>query len=202
MSVYISRWRFALLPLLVTPVFLGCVHSAPWIFPRVEISAGGGFTGLRNAEVGQRPAVDCDTQNHCTPVPGSLDLTDQSHYVWKPALATGLVFRWVMPYVKDDSTPDKRFGLGIGGQMVFAAQDAGTRLLPALTIHAGTSKTQLFFGLAFGASDVVSFPNGAKSIRVSSDAVTDFVQRNAGKKKIFFVGIVIDGLAVTGGKKP
>jgi len=122
--------------------------------------------------------------------------------VWKPALASGLVFRWVLPFVKDDPNPDERFGFGICGQMVFAAQDEGTRLLPALTFHAGTRKTQLFFGFAFGASDAVSFPNGTKQARVPSGASTDFVQKHGAKKPIWFVGIVIDGLAVTGEKKP
>jgi len=196
-----SLWRVAAsLTLLTALPAVPSLAAQAWL-PRVEISAGGGFTGVRNAEVAQRNAVDCNAANQCTPVAGMVDLSDKSHYVWKPALASGLVFRWTLPYVKNHPNPDDQFGIGFGGQMVFGAQEEGTRLLPALTFHAGTKKTQLFFGFAFGSSDVVKFPNGVKGVRVPSGSTQDFVQTHGGKKPIYFVGIVIDGLAVTGNGK-
>ncbi len=164
--------------------------------PTVEVAAGGGFVGARIAEVVSRPAVDCDAAGVCTPAPGFVDLLDDSRTVWRPALATGLILRWSMEPNEEDK--DKKFGLGIGGQMVFTPQGDGTRLLPAVTVHAGTRGTQLFFGLVFGSTDRVRFPGGASSVRVADGLIPSFIQPHRRRDPNFFLGIVIEGAAVTG----
>jgi hypothetical protein len=168
--------------------------------PRVEVAAGGGFVGVRVAEVASRPAVDCDAAGVCTPVDGFVDVQDNSRTVWRPALATGLVLRWSMePNQKDEN---KKFGLGIGGQMVFTPQGDGTRLLPAVTLHAGTRNTQLFFGLLFGSTDRVRFPGSGSGARVADGLTPSFIEPNARHNPNFFVGVVIDGAAVTHKSNP
>jgi hypothetical protein len=183
-------------------LLLGCAagsaQAQAWL-PRVEISAGGGFIGSRAAEITSRGATDCDPAGKCAAVAGMQDLFDTSHYVWKPSLASGLVFRWRLRYREDDPAPDDVFGLGVGGQMIFASVPEGTRLLPAVTVHAGTKSQQLFFGFAFGTTDKVAFPGDASHIRVAGGASTDFVLPHATKRPIYFVGIVIDGVAITKG---
>jgi hypothetical protein len=163
--------------------------------PRVEVAAGGGFVGIRVAEVASRPAVDCDAAGNCTAVDGFVDLMDNSRTVWRPALATGLVLRWSMEPNQTDE--NKKFGLGIGGQMVFSPQGDGTRLLPAVTVHAGTRDTQLFVGILFGSTDRVRFPGEASSVRVADGLTPSFVEPNARHSPNFFIGLVIDGAAVT-----
>lgn len=163
--------------------------------PRVEVAAGGGFVGIRIAEVASRPAVDCDAAGNCTTADGFVDLLDNSRTVWRPALATGLILRWSLEPRQQDE--EKKFGVGIGGQMVFTPQGDGTRLLPAVTLHAGTQNTQLFFGLLFGSTDRVRFPGGASSVRVAEGLTPSFVEPNGRHNPNFFVGVVIDGAAVT-----
>jgi hypothetical protein len=179
------------LPLL--PVRTGAAQSRG--LPRVEVAAGGGFVGVRAADVSSRPALDCDAAGSCAPVDGFVDLVDNSRTVWRPALATGLVLRWSLEPNQQDE--DKKFGVGLGGQMVFTPQGDGTRLQPALTLHAGTKDTQLFFGLLFGSTDKVKFPGGASSVRVADGLTPNFIAPNARHHPDFFVGIVIDGAAVT-----
>lgn len=162
--------------------------------PRVEVAAGGGFVGIRVAEVVTRPAVDCDAAGNCTTVDGFVDVLDNSRRVWRPALATGLVLRWSLEPKQEDE--NKKFGVGIGGQMVFTPQADGTRLLPALTFHAGTQDTQLFVGMLFGSTDKVVFPGGASRVRVAEGLTPSFIQPNARHSPNFFVGVVIDGVAV------
>jgi hypothetical protein len=161
--------------------------------PRIEIAAGGGFVGIRAAEVASRPAVDCDPAGNCVTVPGFVDLLDNTHRVWRPALATGLVLRWSLEPKNDE---DDKFGMGLGGQMVFTPQAEGTRLLPALTFHAGTRDKQLFVGLLFGSTDEVRFPGGASTVRVADGVAPSFIEPNRRHKPNLFFGIVIDGAAV------
>jgi hypothetical protein len=163
--------------------------------PRVEVAAGGGFVGIRLAEVATRPAVDCDGAGNCTPVDGFVDVLDNSRTVWRPALATGLVLRWSLE--PNQSEENKKFGVGIGAQMVFTPQGDGTRLLPAVTFHAGTQDTQLFVGMLFGSTDRVRFPGGATSLRVADGLTPSFIEQNGRHNPNFFVGVVIDGVAVT-----
>jgi hypothetical protein len=172
-------------------------HAQSWL--RVEVAAGGGFVGTPGAVVVSRPAVDCDADNECVTVEGQVDLLADNKRVWRPALATGVVFR-IAPSAEPEDTPevkDTKFGVGLGGQMVFTPQGDGTRLLPALTVHAGTKATQLFFGLLFGSFDKVEFPNGAETIRVSAEGQPPFVRPNADGGPGLFVGVIIDGAAVT-----
>ena len=172
-------------------------HAQSWL--RVEVAAGGGFVGTPGAVVVSSPAVDCDTDNECVTVEGQVDLSADNKRVWRPALATGVVFR-IAPSAKKMRTSEERdeaFGVGLGGQMVFTPQGEGTRLLPALTVHAGTKATQLFFGLLFGSFDKVEFPNGAETIRVSAEGQPTFVRPNADGGPGLFVGVIIDGAAVT-----
>jgi hypothetical protein len=164
--------------------------------PTVEVAAGGGFVGARTAEVVSRPAVDCDAAGACTPVPGFADLIDNSRTVWRPALATGLILRWSMEPNEEDK--DKKFGLGVGGQMVFTPQGDGTRLLPAVTFHAGTRNTQFFFGFVFGSTDRVRFPGEASSVRVADGVAPSFIEPHGRRDPSFFLGIVIEGAAVKG----
>jgi hypothetical protein len=99
------------------------------------------------------------------------------------------------PKEKDE---DKKFGLGLGGQMVFTPQADGTRLLPAVTFHAGTRNTQLFFGFVFGSTDRVRFPGGATSVRVADGLAPSFIEPHGRRAPSFFLGIVIEGAAVKG----
>lgn len=192
-----SRSRVTAATLAMVVVALAHVTSASAQkkgLPRVEVAAGGGFVGVRLAEVATRPAIDCDAAGICTPVDGFMDVLDNSRMVWRPALATGLVLRWSLEPNQDDES--KKFGLGIGGQMVFTPQGDGTRLLPAVTLHAGTQDTQLFFGLLFGSTDKVSFPGGASNVRVADGLTPSFIEPNGRHKPSLFVGVVIDGVAV------
>jgi hypothetical protein len=168
--------------------------AAQRYLPRVEVAAGGGFVGTPSTNVVARPAVDCNTENDCVTVEGQVDLFADSRRVWRPALATGIVLRWV---ISEGEKDEEDFGVGLGGQMVFTPQGDGTRLLPAATIHAGTEKTQLFVGLLFGSFDKVVFPNGAESIRVPAENQPNFVRPREDSGPGVFVGVVIDGVAVT-----
>ncbi len=182
---------------------LALAHPRPALpqargLPTVEVAAGGGFVGARSAEVVSRPAVDCDAAGVCTPVPGFVDLLDDSRTVWRPALVTGLILRWSME--PNESDPDRKFGLGVGGQMVFTPQGDGTRLLPAVTLHAGTRNTQFFFGLVFGSTDRVRFPGGASSVRITDGLTPGFIEPHGRRSPSYFLGIVIEGAAVKGAK--
>jgi len=178
--------------LIVAPQALTLAQSRG--LPRVEVAAGGGFVGIRAAEVASRPAVDCDPAGNCATVDGFVDLLDNTHRVWRPALATGLVLRWSLE-PKNEVEKDK-FGVGLGGQMVFTPQTEGTRLLPALTFHAGTQDKQLFVGLLFGSTDEVRFPGGASTVRVAEGLAPSFIEPNRRHKPNLFFGVVIDGAAV------
>ncbi len=188
--------RFAYIVGMLPAVYPTPSIAQAWV-PRVEVAAGGGFVGTPSTEIVQRPALNCTAANECTPVDGQVDLFADSRRVWRPALATGLVLRWRLKYIQEDSTPDERFGIGLGGQMVFTPQPDGTRLLPAATFHAGTKSTQLFFGLLFGSFDSVEFPNGVSTVRVSTGSQPNFVRPGGDDGPGFFVGVVIEGVAVT-----
>jgi hypothetical protein len=189
--------RVAFVLVLLVPVGSTQASGQSWL--RVEVAAGGGFAGTPGTTVVSRPAVDCDANNVCVAVPGQIDLFADSRRVWRPALATGVVVRVISkPKLKEPAdTTARRFGVGIGGQMVFTTQAQGTRLLPALTLHLGNRTTQLFGGLLFGSFDKVVFPNGAESIRVDSDDQPNFVKPDADSGPGVFLGVVIDGVAVT-----
>jgi hypothetical protein len=100
-------------------------------------------------------------------------------------------------YVKDEPNPDEVFGLGIGGQMVFVPAGDETRLLPAVTFHAGTKATQLFAGFILARFDKVVFPSGLDRIRAPTGTEADFVQPDADNRANFFIGVVVGGIAVT-----
>jgi hypothetical protein len=97
---------------------------------------------------------------------------------------------------KTPAEKDKKFGLGIGGQMVFTPQADGTRLLPAVTLHAGTRNTQLFLGLLLGSTDRVRFPGNASGVRVADGLTPSFIEPHGRRTPNFFLGIVIEGEAV------
>jgi hypothetical protein len=168
--------------------------TAQSYLPRVEVAAGGGFAGTPGTEVVSRSAVNCNAENECVAVPGQVDLFADARRVWRPALATGIVLRWTG---QSRTENEDAFGVGIGGQMVFTPSGEGTRLLPALSLHAGTGNTQLFFGLLFGSFDRVVFPNGAESIRVPAEDQPNFIRPREDNGPGFFVGVVIDGEPVT-----
>jgi hypothetical protein len=91
------------------------------------------------------------------------------------------------------------FGVGVGGHFVFLSGADGTiKAAPAVTVHVGTQKTQLFGGVIFVNSDQVSFQNGASSVVVPKDADTSsLILKNHGRGPSFFLGVVIGGVSVT-----
>ena len=189
--------RLTPLPFLCALLTFPSPMAAQWWLPRVEVAAGGGFAGVRVAQVGSRPAVDCVAGGPCQPVPDQIELFDATRRVWKPALATGVVLRWRAHYVENDPDPDEAFGLGVGGQMVFVPAGDETRILPGVTFHAGTKTTQLFAGFLLAKFDKVVLPSGLDRIRVPTGTEANFVQPDADNRANFFVGIVVGGVAVT-----
>jgi hypothetical protein len=68
-----------------------------------------------------------------------------------------------------------------------------TRLAPALTVHYGQRRTQIFAGLLFMPSDALSLP--ADSVRFPREIETDQFIVPGGRTALnLFVGIVLNGV--------
>jgi hypothetical protein len=194
---------------IVLSVFVSCgfASSALAQLPHmaIDIAAGGGFVGLDTNEVQTTPHTTCTPAQPpvCTADPANVVVTANSRYGWQPAVATGLVFRYIPKpeYVgSDDQGGMKRdgFGIGLGAQFVFVPHGDNTRAAPALTIHVGRSSQQVFFGWVFAPVDKVEIPGGGPSAIVPAGfQATELIRPDAGRRPQFFAGVVIGGVAVT-----
>jgi hypothetical protein len=171
----------------------------------IDVSAGGGFVGLNTVEVQSTPRTTC--QAGAPPV-CSIDaervvITANYKYGWQPAVATGLVFRYVFTpseFARTTSNDPIKDGLGVGlgAQFVFVPRGDVTRAAPALTLHAGRSSQQVFFGVVFAPSDKVEIPGGGTSAIVPvSFPTAGLIRPDARRRPQFFAGVVIGGVAVT-----
>lgn len=166
----------------------------------VEIApAGGGFSVARSAEVLSTPHFICDSSGVCSTDPeGRLDLKANYHYVVKPAISTGIVFRRLWNAHGVDNEDD--FGVGVGTHLVFISGDgsSGSKVAPSLALHVGTQKTQFFAGVMFTPTDRVELPGGGTSATVPAGTDTArFLLPNRSGHINYFVGIVIGGVSTT-----
>lgn len=161
----------------------------------VEVAAGGGFAGIREAEVQTAPSLNCSGEPQvCTPDPDNITLVKNNKYTWRPSLSTGIIFRWQ----KRADDGEDRVGVGIGGHFIFVPSGTDSRAAPALTLHVGKQSTQLFFGMIFVPTDRVDLPGDSDRVVVPvGTSSTDFVRRDGGHGPSFFAGVVVGGIAVT-----
>lgn len=180
--------------------------EAQWAKVAIDIAAGGGFVGLRSAEVQSTPRTLCEpgTPPMCQVDPERKVLSKAFRYAWQPAVATGLVFRFVpSPKVisraaTGSDTQSDGIGFGLGTHFVFLPQSDATRAAPAVTINVGRASQQAFFGLVFSPVDEIDMPGGGASAVVpAAFDGTALVRRGAGRGAQFFAGVVIGGVAVT-----
>jgi hypothetical protein len=171
----------------------------------IDVAAGGGFVGLNTNEVQTTPRTTCTTADPpvCTVDTNNVVITANSRYGWQPAVATGLVFRFVpKAETVSKSTSGEELkdgiGFGIGGQFVFVPRGDTTRAAPALTIHVGKSSQQIFFGWLFSPVDRVEIPGGGTSAVVPAAFPTSSLLRPDSQRRAqFFAGVVIGGVPVT-----
>lgn len=177
----------------------------------LDVAAGGGFVGLARNHPQTQPHFDCPPQSSgdgppvCTPVPTKVVVHSGFSRGWQPALATGLVFRYVFSPKQDESDNSKvdGIGVGVGGHFVFVPHEGSTTAAPAVTIHVGNRNQQIFFGWAFVGVPTVDIPGGGPSAIVPSDFPLDSLRRgNGSRAPTFFAGIVIGGASVTQPKTP
>jgi hypothetical protein len=171
----------------------------------IDVAAGGGFAGLRSSEVQTVPHTTCNSGQPpvCTVDSSVVKIIANSTYGWQPAIATGLVFRYVPHPARVGTSKSGEevmdgIGVGLGAQFVFVPRDDTTRAAPAITVHVGKSSQQVFFGVIFAPSDRAELPGGGKSavVPVGFDAA-GLIRPNGGNKIQFFAGVVIGGVAVT-----
>lgn len=119
----------------------------------LDVMAGGGFVGTTTRDVETSPHFNCEGNPiaTCLPVEAFVALRESVSKSWQPAIATGLVIRYVFRPRADpnDATRIDGIGLGVGGNFVFVPSGDSTKAAPALTLHFGTSGQQLFFGWLF-----------------------------------------------------
>jgi len=205
-----QRGKTTLALIVVSSALLASCHSKPpethpspaqskwdktwhWIGDNLKVdgTAGAGYAGIYNGEQFTRAAF-----NPCSPEPcsgpklvaDSVDVFARNHYIWRPALSTGIVFHLF-------SAAQSQMGVGIGGHMVFVPDTTGkTTPFPAVTLHVGTPKTEAFFGLILSSTDRVRLPNNAKSVRLSSTAtVPDFSQPHCCNSTNLYIGFQVFG---------
>jgi hypothetical protein len=178
---------------------LACRSASPGsqrLITNVEVSAGGGFAGIREAEVQAQPNLVCGSQQppQCTEDATSNVFTANTRYSWRPSLSTGVVFR----FTRGLDTTGNVFGWGFGGNFVFVPSGKDAKPAPAITFHLGTRSTQLFIGSLFIPVDKAEMPGGTQRFvgPRNLDPQT-FIRAGADRAPSFFAGIVVAGAAVT-----
>jgi hypothetical protein len=167
---------------------------------QIEAAATGGFAGISSVQVQSQPHYICSSSGgSCTPDPtGSIDLKKVSSYSWRPTLSAGVVFRGLIKKPQVGQDPSNLLGIGIGAHFVFLANSSnGVSAAPAVALHVGTARMQVFFGSLFAPSDDVSFPNGQTTITAPAGTSPSAFQVTGGSRHAqFFAGIVIGGVSV------
>jgi hypothetical protein len=178
---------------LIAVSLAGCQHA---LHANVEVAAGGGFAGVREAEVQTEPNMICSNASPpaCTEDANNNVFVANNKYSWRPSLSTGVIFRWT----EGKDTSGGKYGTGIGGHFVFVPAGKDTRPAPAITLHFGTRSTQLFAGSLLIPVDKADLPNGAaRFIGPRSLDPKSFVREGADRAWNFFAGIIVAGAAVT-----
>jgi hypothetical protein len=163
----------------------------------IDAAAGGGFVGVDTAGVQTIPNTSCDTSNppKCTADANTVIAIKNTAYSWQPALAVGLVFRYIP---NPGATSHDGVGIGVGGQFVFVPHGSSSRAAPAITVHIGTASKQLFLGAVFMPSDTVDIPGGGDRAVLSTGFQTSsLIRPDGGRGPTFFAGVVIDGKSLT-----
>ena len=196
--------RFVLFPVAAVLVCSSAAQAQnpPNVKWRLEVAAGGGFAGLSEVEVQSEPHLACSaaTPPVCTPDPANKVLVRNKSYSWRPAVSTGLVFRWLLEPATE-ATAAEALGVGLGAHFVFVPKTEGaTRPAPALAVHFGKAAMQVFAGFIFVPTNEATLPGGGQRAVVPSSFDQSVLVRNdAGKGPSFFAGIVIGGVPVTKG---
>jgi hypothetical protein len=153
----------------------------------IEGGAGGGVAGLRTPVVRAAPKPICKN-NSCSVSPDSIVMKGDYQYQWHPAISTGIVFRWAR------DTSEHAVGYGLGGQLVAAPVGQNvTRLAPAVTLHYGQRRTQVFWGVLLMPSDALDLPGDTVTMARQTDPNL-FISPGGRKALNFFVGIVLNGV--------
>lgn len=180
-------------------VLIGASVSAPSALAQrgfhLEVAAGGGFAGIREAEVQTEPNLTCDAGTGiCTPDTLTTILIRNKKYSWRPSLSTGVIVRYQIA----DTADGAGIGIGAGGHFVFVPNGDGSRAAPAITLHVGSRSTQLFAGFIFVPTDEVHLPGGGnRAVVPRATRPEDFIRRDAGEGPSFFAGVVIGGISVS-----
>ncbi len=172
----------------------------------LEVAGAGGFVGTQVPEVIQKPLFRVDAMDVITLRTDSTRLIANSQFLWKPAVSTGIVGRWV--FEESDSVTPGSVGIGVGFHMVAlpGGADASIRLAPALTLHFGSRHLQWFGGVVFTGSDEIRFPtrkkgknsrNGDEIAVVAGTDPNSFVLEGIGYSPTLFLGITIGGISIT-----
>lgn len=175
-----------------TPTPAAGTEKSRW---QLEVAAGGGFAAVRGTTVLTEPTLICNTAEtpQCTVDPNTVTLVRNHSYNWKPALSTGLIFRWRLSDCGDEDC----IGIGIGGHFVFVPHGDSTRPAPAITAHIGKAAMQLFAGVIFVPTDEAVFPNGGdKMVVPASFNPSSLLQTDSGAGPSFFAGVVIGGVPI------
>lgn len=164
--------------------------------PVIQAAAGAGFAGLDIAETLQKPAM-CRTPASCgdTLLTDSLDLLRNTHYSWRPAISTGVTFKWFPAKIDP-------LGVGIGGHIAFVPETSGGRTnpFPVVAVSVGNrDRTELMFGLILSPTDDVAFPNGKQTYRVAipkkvGQSLPDFSLPNTRKSRNLFIAVKVFGV--------
>jgi hypothetical protein len=163
----------------------------------LDTAAGGGFVGIKAAGVQTLPNTTCDksTPPVCTVDPNNIIIVKNNTYAWQPALAVGLIFRYIRHI--DPKTQDG-IGIGVGGQFVFVPRGDSTRAAPAATLHVGTQSKQLFFGAIFAPADTVDIPGGGnRAVVPLGFSINSLARTDGGRGPTYFAGVVIAGKSIT-----
>ena len=156
---------------------------------KVDGTAGAGYAAVYVGEQKEDPAFTACNGCQNPPLIGdSIDVRAVNHYVWRPALSTGIVFHFF-------GTTKSQMGVGLGAHMVFVPDTNGkTSPFPALTLHLGTPKTEAFFGLILSPTDRTILPNGRSSVRLAkANQVPSFQQRSCCLSRNLYIGFQIFG---------
>ncbi|HEX6751928.1 MAG TPA: hypothetical protein VF092_31830 [Longimicrobium sp.] len=149
----------------------------------LTVTGAAGFAGTQVHDVVTRAAF--------TPqgvlIADSLDVVENRHLVWRPALSTGLSLNWVAR---------SGFLVGLGTEFAVLSSDAGgaTTRIVAPVFHFGRDDLRIFVGNLLGGQDQFSLPPNVDHLRIArTDSIpTDLVvHRRRNWPPDFYIGIVV-----------
>ncbi len=151
----------------------------------------GGLVGIRAAAPVVQKYFRSDSLGVERPVDGYSRVIRNTTFSWRPAISTGLLFRFASP--KDSL----KCRWGVGAHFVVFEDGQETRTAPAITLNFGTERKQVFAGLLFTATDDLEFPRDPANpkhrrseVVVPTEDADSFVAKRVSSRANFYAGVV------------